>query len=225
MKKTEIKINTADFPKEIQYVFKDAKIYDSSSHPTMTVLYSNLGYYIKIAEKGILSEEADMVKLFHNKRLGVELISYVSENKDYMITRPAIGEDATHYLDNPEKLCSVLAETMKFLHSRQISDVPVSLCMKSYKNELNTGILKQDTFIHGDFCLPNIILNDWKFSSIIDVGLAGVGDRHIDIYWALWSLNFNLKTDKYTDYFLSLYGSENYDKSILKIVSEVESKN
>ena len=79
--------------------------------------------------------------------------------------------------------------------------------------------------LYGDFCLPNIILNDWKFSSIIDVGLAGVGDRHIDIYWALWSLNFNLKTDKYTDYFLSLYGSENYDKSILKIVSEVESKN
>ena len=70
----------------------------------------------------------------------------------------------------------------------------------------------------------NIILDNWKFSTFIDVGLAGVGDRHIDIYWALWSLEHNLQTDKYTDYFLSLYGEDNYDKDILKKVAEIESQ-
>ena len=83
-------------------------------------------------------------------------------------------------------------------------------------------LLKQDTLIHGDFCLPNIILDHWKFSSFIDVGLAGVGDKHIDFYWVLWSMWYNLKTDKYTDYFFDLYGSENFDNDILKIVAEVE---
>ena len=68
--------------------------------------------------------------------------------------------------------------------------------------------MKPDTFIHGDFCLPNIILDNWKFSTLIDLGFAGACDRHIDIYWVLWSLNHNLKTDRYTDYFLDLYGKE-----------------
>ena len=53
-------------------------------------------------------------------------------------------------------------------------------------------------------------------------GLAGVGDKHIDLYWVLWSLNYNLKTDKYTDYFLEQYGKENVDMELLKLVKQVE---
>lgn len=224
MQKKEIEINIENFPKELHYILKDTKVYDSSSHPTMTVLYSDKGYYVKIAEKGSLLKEAEMAKLFQQNNMGVDVVSYISDNKDYMVTKPAKGEDATHYLDNPERLCEVYAEAMKFLHSRPIAGVPVSPCMETYANAQKISFLKQDTFIHGDFCLPNVILNDWKFSTFIDVGLAGIGDRHIDIYWALWSLNFNLKTDKYTDYFLNLYGRENYDKDILKIVAEIEAQ-
>lgn len=28
-------------------------------------------------------------------------------------------------------------------------------------------LLKKDVLLHGDYCLPNIILNDWKFSGYI----------------------------------------------------------
>ena len=94
--------------------------------------------------------------------------------------------------------------------------------MDTYANAGKAELLKSDTFIHGDFCLPNIMLDDWKFSTFIDVGLAGVGDKHIDIYWVLWSLNYNLGTDKYTDYFLDLYGRENVDMDVLKMVAEAE---
>lgn len=222
MIKKEIQINIEDFPKELHYILKDTKVFDSSSHPTMKVFYSECGYYVKIAEKGILEKEAEMAKRFAQNGLGVEVVSYITKEKDYMVTRPAVGEDCTHYLNNPEKLCEVLAETMKFLHSRPLEGVPVSPCMDTYIKTKKSDLLKQDVFIHGDFCLPNIILNDWKFSSFIDLGFAGAGDRHIDIYWVLWSLNYNLKTDKYTHYFLNLYGKENYDKEILKIVAEVE---
>lgn len=221
MKKTEIKININDFPEELHYIFDNTTVYDSSSHPTMTVLYSENGYYVKIGEKGSLTKEAEMAKLFERNKIGVEVVSYISEIKDYMVTRPAKGEDCTHYLSDPEKLCEVLSEAMKFLHSRSVKEIPVSSCMDTYAD---FSFIKQDTFIHGDFCLPNIILDDWKFSTFIDVGLAGAGDRHIDIYWALWSLKYNLKTDKYTDYFLSLYGKENYNKDILKKVAEIESQ-
>ncbi len=188
----------------------------------MKVLYSDLGYYVKMAEKGKLQKEAKLVELFAQKGMGPEMVSYISADNDYMVTRSAKGEDALHYLENPERLCEGLAEAMKYLHSRPITGVPVSGCMETYEKAGKGSCLKQDTFIHGDFCLPNIMLEDWEFSSFIDVGLAGVGDKHIDIYWVLWSLNYNLRTDKYTDYFLDLYGREKVDMEILKIVKEVE---
>ena len=42
--------------------------------------------------------------------------------------------------------------------------------------------LQSKVLLHGDYCLPNIVLNDWKFSGFIDVGNGGVGDRHIDLF-------------------------------------------
>lgn len=46
-------------------------------------------------------------------------------------------------------------------------------------------LLKSDVLLHGDYCLPNILLNDWKFSGYIDLGNGGMGDRHIDILWGI----------------------------------------
>jgi len=86
----------------------------------------------------------------------------------------------------------------------------------------NKHRLKADTLIHGDFCLPNVMLEDWKFSTFIDLPLAGAGDKHVDIYWALWSLKYNLKTDKYTDLFLDLYGRENFDLDMLRVIGAFE---
>ena len=226
MKKTETKINLTDFPKNLHYLFEGATIYDSSSQPTMTTLYSTHGYYIKYAEKGALKKDAELGKLFENAGMGVKVIAYLTEDRDYLVTKEAVGEDALaqQYLDNPEKLCEVLAEAMKYLHSRPIENLPVSMCMDIYAKGENANRLKQDTFIHGDFCLPNVILDNWKFSTFIDVGLAGIGDKHIDLYWVLWSLNYNLQTDKYTDYFLEQYGKEKVDMELLKLVAEVEAQ-
>lgn len=86
----------------------------------------------------------------------------------------------------------------------------------------NKHRLKCDTLIHGDFCLPNIMVKDGKFSCFIDLAMAGIGDRHVDLYWALWSLQHNLGTEKYTDYFLDLYGRENLEYDMLRVVAAFE---
>ncbi|MGT2911607.1 phosphotransferase [Streptococcus cameli] len=83
--------------------------------------------------------------------------------------------------------------------------------------------LDANDFIHGDACLPNILLKDAsQFSSFIDLGLAGYSDRHIDLYWVIWSLNFNLGNDDYGDYFLDCYGREEIDVEKLRLVAAYE---
>ncbi len=82
--------------------------------------------------------------------------------------------------------------------------------------------LKSDVLVHGDYCLPNVILDNWKLSGFIDVGASGISDRHIDIFWGLWSLTFNLKSDKYCDLFIDAYGRDKVDNEILKIVAAAE---
>ena len=76
--------------------------------------------------------------------------------------------------------------------------------------------------LHGDYCLPNIILNGWKLSGFIDVGSGGVGDRHIDIFWGAWTLWFNLKTDRYRSRFLDAYGRDKADEEILAVIAAAE---
>ena len=82
--------------------------------------------------------------------------------------------------------------------------------------------LRCDTLLHGDYCLPNIMLDDWKLSGFIDLGNGGVGDRHIDVFWGIWTLWFNLKTDKYRERFIDAYGRDKIDKEMLRVIAAAE---
>ncbi len=87
----------------------------------------------------------------------------------------------------------------------------------------NVSKLSADTFIHGDACLPNIIQRDGEFAAFIDLVMSGKGDKHIDLYWAIWSLWYNLKTAAYSDVFLDMYGRENFDLELVRTVAALES--
>ena len=82
--------------------------------------------------------------------------------------------------------------------------------------------LKNDTLIHGDYCLPNVMLDDWRFSAFIDVGNGGVGDRHIDLFWGAWTLLFNLGTDAYRERFFDAYGRDKIEEEKLRLVAAAE---
>lgn len=82
--------------------------------------------------------------------------------------------------------------------------------------------LQSDTLLHGDYCLPNIILKDGSFSGFIDLGNGGLGDRHIDLFWGIWSLGFNLKTDRWRERFLDAYGRDRVVPEILDTIGAFE---
>lgn len=85
----------------------------------------------------------------------------------------------------------------------------------------NKHLLKTDTLLHGDYCLPNIIFDDWKFSGFIDLGDGGVGDKHIDIFWGIWTLFYNLKTFDYTKRFMEVYGKDKIDQDTLRLIAAI----
>ena len=88
--------------------------------------------------------------------------------------------------------------------------------------EANRHRLCSDTLLHGDYCLPNIMLDNWKFSGFIDLDSGGVGDRHVDLFWGTWSLNFNLKTDAYRERFLDAYGRDVIEPDIFPVIAAFE---
>ena len=84
------------------------------------------------------------------------------------------------------------------------------------------SLLRADTLIHGDYCLPNVMLEDWHFRGFIDLGNGGIGDRHIDLFWGAWTLRYNLGTDAYRDRFFDAYGRDRVDPDCLRVVAAAE---
>ena len=70
-------------------------------------------------------------------------------------------------------------------------------------------------FTHGDYCLPNIIINDGKLSGFIDLIFAGVNDRYFDLAAVVWSIGFNFGT-RWVKYFFEDYGMKNIDWDKIK---------
>ena len=64
--------------------------------------------------------------------------------------------------------------------------------------------------VHGDFCLPNVLLDrhasgELRVTGLIDCGRAGLGDRHQDLALAIRSLTYNIGSDVVSP-FLQAYG-------------------
>lgn len=156
------------------------------------------------------------------------------------------------YLHDPKRLCDTTALLLRQLHETDFSGCPVTDHTAAYletaKQNYLAGnydtsyysdgsrsveeawavvqdfscVLKNDTLLHGDYCLPNIMLNHWKFTGFIDVGRGGIGDRHVDLFWGAWTLRYNLKTDAYRQRFLDAYGKDRFDPEILAAIGAFE---
>ncbi len=69
-------------------------------------------------------------------------------------------------------------------------------------------------FTHGDYCLPNILIRDGRFSGIIDWGYAGVGDRYLDFVSADYTIRENMGSE-WVPIFFEAYGIRELDRDKL----------
>ncbi len=255
MKKTLITPDLSEFPSEFHSLFT-GKIFDSSCSSEARVYYiADKHLFLKKSPLGTLKTEATLTRYFGSVGLGAKVISYISNEHDWLLTSEVKGEDLTHesYLSRPELLAEKLGMTLKMLHSLPTDSCPVNRTesyLKSaeygYKNkryddtlfpdnwgysspesawsviEKSGSELECNTLLHGDYCLPNIMFDGDAFSGFIDVGNGGIGDRHIDLFRGAWTLEFNLKTDRYKDIFFDAYGRRDIDFDRFPIIAACE---
>ena len=156
------------------------------------------------------------------------------------------------YLEDPKRLSALLGEKLRMLHEVSTAGCPVTDHTGAYLAAVAEGqargrfdgsyyhreglteaaarriipetapLLKNEVLLHGDYCLPNVILEDWRFSGFIDLDHGGIGDRHIDLFWGAWSLGFNLGTDEWRDRFLDAYGRDIINEELLRAIGAFE---
>lgn len=189
------------------------------------VLYAD-GCFLKMAARGRLERAAVLQEYFHRKGLSAPLVAFDQDaERDYLLVERVPGRSGLEKLDRPEWLADQLGESLRALHGLDASDCPVTdvneQAIALYEREVgraydgDLSVLQKDALVHGDCCLPNILFSDGGFSGFIDLGEGGLGDRHFDLYWAIWSLGFNLKTDAYAGRFLDAYGRDAVDAARL----------
>lgn len=257
MKRTLITPTPEQFPTSIQQLLENSTVYDSSCSPAAQVWFIDRedGYYLKSASKGTLAAEAAMAEYFYRLGLGAEVLHFIQEDRDWLLTRRLPGEDCLdrQYLDDPKRLCDTTALLLRQLHELSPAHCPINrteIYIRTARENQRLGQydsshfpdnwgyataeeaqrdmedaakhLSCDTLLHGDYCLPNIILNDWELSGFIDLEYAGLGDRHIDLHWGIWSLEFNLKTPKYRERFLDAYGWDKVNPDLLRAIGAFE---
>ncbi len=66
---------------------------------------------------------------------------------------------------------------------------------------------------HGDYCLPNVLIEGDEVSGFVDLGELGVADRWWDLAVATWSVTWNLGPG-WEDTFLRAYGVDRDDHRI-----------
>ena len=155
------------------------------------------------------------------------------------------------YLAEPKRLCDLSASLLRELHETDFSACPVkdhtARYLETAKNHRASGeydlsfapefatadeayaylmqnapLLKNEVLLHGDYCLPNVMLDGWRFAGFIDVGNGGVGDRHVDLFWGAWTLLFNLGTDAYRSRFFDAYGRDKVEEEKLRLIAAAE---
>ena len=189
-------------PSIIEELIKDLEMVEITDfHRSGDLVYS-IGnkYILKISEELTrLQQEFEKDTWVSNHiKSGKPIVFIIENNKAFYLREYLEGENlvSPKYLNNPLKLIDLLVEGLNLIHNTKVAS-------KEY-------ILddKYETLIHGDYCLPNILVKNDKIAGFVDLGDAGIGDPWCDYAWCIWSLEYNLKTKEYTPLLLEKLGIE-----------------
>jgi aminoglycoside phosphotransferase len=137
-----------------------------------------------------------------------ETVGFVhARGDDWMLTRELPGVPLYHPSLGwePERVARRFAEILLEIHSTDASGC-------TFGDSAPGNVL-----IHGDYCLPNVLVEQGRLVGLVDVGRAGLGDPRDDLAAALWTLHYNFGHG-YAPVFLDAYGAPTMtDKEIERL--------
>lgn len=151
--------------------------------------------YIKRAAD--LAGERDRLAWFSGRWPVPEVVGfYHAAGDDWLLTREVPGVPLSHASAGlpPAGVARLLGEILRNLHRTDPASCPFGIPRRG------------NVVIHGDYCLPNVLVADRKLSALIDVGRAGLGDPREDLAAAVWSLQYNYGPG-FAREFLGAYGA------------------
>ena len=136
--------------------------------------------YIKRAAD--LAAERDRLSWLQERWPVPEAIGLFHEmGDDWLVTREVRGVPI-HLASQgrePASVAATLGAILRGLHATRADDCPF-------------GIRKPgNVLIHGDYCLPNVLVEDGELSALVDVGLSGLGNPETDLAAGVWTLQYN----------------------------------
>ncbi|MGM0877843.1 MAG: APH(3') family aminoglycoside O-phosphotransferase [Bacillota bacterium] len=149
------------------------------------------------------SYEANLSYLMELLALGLKTLHSLSIESCPFIQKLDVKiEEAKRRVENRLVDEEDFDEVRKGLKARELFEELIS------KKPINEDLV----FTHGDYCLPNIIIDKGKVSGFIDLGRAGVSDRYQDLALAIRSITYNFGKE-YIPFFLKEYGVKELDES------------
>ena len=103
------------------------------------------------------------------------------QGDDWLVTREVRGVPIHHALRDrePSRVAATLGDILRGLHATDAGDCPF-------------GTRKPgNVLVHGDYCLPNVLVEDGRLSALVDVGRAGLGNPETDLAAGVWTLQYN----------------------------------
>ena len=94
----------------------------------------------------------------------------------------------------PAHVARFLGETLRDIHAVDAAGCPFGEPGKGH------------VLIHGDYCLPNVLVEDGRLTGLVDVGRSGLGDPRDDLAAGLWTLHYNFGHG-FGPQFLESYGA------------------
>jgi kanamycin kinase len=126
---------------------------------------------------------------------------------DWLVTRAVAGKplsDRRIGLE-PGQIARLHGEILRVIHATDATGCPFGTAGP------------ESVLIHGDYCLPNVMVVDGRLSGLIDLGGTGLGDPEDDLAAGIWTLQYNFGPGMARD-FLDAYGAPRMtDKAIERL--------
>jgi kanamycin kinase len=151
--------------------------------------------YVKRAAN--LEGERDRLVWLHGRLPVPELVGFFhAAGDDWLMTRELKGVPLYHPSVGwpPSRVARVFGEILRSIHASDATGCPFGVARRGH------------VLVHGDYCLPNVLVSEGELSALVDVGAARLGDPRQDLAAGVWTLQYNFGPGHARE-FLDAYGA------------------